>query len=263
MPTSDDPRAHDIRAVVFDWRGTLVCELTPSQWVREALRRLGRDHDDLAVASVLRSIHTPELLTRLRSPLGNTSAERHRDTYYGVFVAAGLDDELAEELWAVESDPAYNPFAVDAARTLSALAEHGCAIGVLSNIHFDIRPVFDRAGLLDHVDSFVLSCERGVQKPDPAIFRLALDELGAGAEHTLMVGDRPSRDGVAVDVGMPTLLVPPLNDPARSSLHLVTMTVGAYRQHPPARHGDGRRGHGRAHGDHRGHGEHREHVALV
>ena len=47
---------------------------------------------------------------------------------------------------------------------------HGCAIGVLSNIHVDIRPTFSRVGLDTFVDVFVLSGERGVQKPDHAIF---------------------------------------------------------------------------------------------
>ncbi|MET7771487.1 HAD family hydrolase [Nocardia sp. NPDC005366] len=235
MPTSNGSRAHDIRAVVFDWRGTLVSELTPVGWVREALRRVGRDYDDHAVTTVLRAIQTPESLRRMRSPQGNTSAERHRDTYYGVFTAAGLDSELADELWAVESDPAYNRFAVDAAETFASLAKRGCKIGVLSNIHFDIRPVFERARLLDSVDAFVLSCEHGIQKPDPAIFHLALEELGTGPECTLMVGDRPSRDGVAVDIGMSTLLVPTLLDHERRRLHLVTSTVGAHREHRGAR----------------------------
>jgi len=103
---------------------------------------------------------------------------------------------------------------------------HGCAIGVLSNIHVDIRPTFSQAGLDTFVDAFVLSGERGVQKPDPAIFELMLELLGTPAAHTLMVGDRASRDGVTVQVGMPTLLVPPLTDPHQRRLHIVTRAAG-------------------------------------
>ena len=34
----------------------------------------------------------------------------------------------------------------------------------------------------------------GVEKPDPAIFRIALDRLGADAEGAVYVGDLPSVD---------------------------------------------------------------------
>jgi FMN phosphatase YigB (HAD superfamily) len=219
-----------IRAVVFDWRGTLVSELTPQGWAREALRRVGRRCDDRAARGLLREIRAAAgEPNRLQSPQGNISAERHRETYYAVFADAGLDDELADALFAVDSDASYNIFAVDAAWTLAALAERNCRIGVLSNIHFDIRPTFEAAGLLDSIDTFVLSGEQGIQKPDPAIFRRALELLGTDAGETLMVGDRASRDGVAVEVGMPTLLVPALTDPRQRRLHMVTDAVGVTR----------------------------------
>jgi len=221
-------RTERIRAVVFDWRGTLVSELTPEGWVREALRRTGRDDGDRAVIAVLGSIRTAAgRPNRLQSPRGNTSYVMHRQTYYSVFTDAGLGDELSDALFDVDSDPGYNHFAADTADTFGVLVENGCKIGILSNIHFDIRPAFAAAGLLDSIDAFVLSGEQGIQKPDPAIFRLALDRLGVRAEHTLMVGDRPSRDGVAVEVGIPTLLVPQLIDPEQRRLHLVTNTVSA------------------------------------
>ncbi|RJO77231.1 HAD family hydrolase [Nocardia panacis] len=215
-----------MRAVVFDWRGTLVSELTPRGWASEALRRAGRAHHPAAADALLARIRAAAgQPNRLQSPQGNTSAARHRQTYYEVFAAARLDTEVADALFAVDSDPTYNDFAADAAEAIAMLRENGCKIGVLSNIHFDVRPCFDRAGLLDAIDAFALSGEEGMQKPDPAIFRLILTRLGTRAGATLMVGDRPSRDGVAVEVGMPTLLVPPLTDPGVRQLHLVTSAV--------------------------------------
>ncbi|MEU4741190.1 HAD-IA family hydrolase [Actinosynnema sp. NPDC023658] len=204
--------ADRLRAVIFDWRGTLVLTPTFRGWVAEALRRIGRDADRAAdVASTLDP-------ARLDVPGVDADAELHRRTYYDGFRAAGLDDELADSLYAVESDPAFNPFAADAGPTLRGLHERGVRIGVLSDIHFDIRPAF---GDLP-VDSFVLSFEHGVVKPDPAIFRIALDELGTAPGETLMVGDRATHDGAGVDLGMPTLLVPPLQDVDNTRLHLVT-----------------------------------------
>ncbi|WP_433263142.1 HAD family hydrolase [Actinosynnema sp. CS-041913] len=201
-----------MRAVVFDWRGTPVLAPTFRGWVAEALKRVGRD------TSTAGDIVALLAENRLDVPGVDADAALHRETCYRMFADAGLDAELADSLYAVESDPAFNPFATDAARTLATLRDNGIRIGVLSDIHFDIRPAFD--GL--PVDSFVLSFEHGVVKPDLTIFRIALAELGTSPEETLMVGDRATHDGAGVDVGMPTLLVPPLADVADTRLHLVT-----------------------------------------
>ncbi|MFE2753217.1 HAD family hydrolase [Actinosynnema sp. NPDC059335] len=204
--------ADRLRAVIFDWRGTLVLAPTFRRWVAEALRRIGRAADGAPeVAAALAR-------ARLDVPGVDADADLHRRTSYAAFRDAGLDAELADSLYAVDRDPAFTPFAVDAAPTLRALHAHGVRIGVLSDIHFDLRPAF--ADL--PVDSFVLSFEHGVVKPDPAIFRIALDELGAAPAATLMVGDRATHDGAGVAAGMPTLLVPPLMDVRDARLHLVT-----------------------------------------
>ena len=205
-----------LRAVIFDWRGTLVLTPTFRGWVTEALRRIGRDTAQAAdVAAALDP-------ARMDAPGVDADADLHRAAYYEAFRTAGLDDELADSLYAVESDPAFNPFAVDAGPTLRELRDAGMRIGVLSDIHFDIRPAFDDLP----VDSFVLSFEHGVVKPDPAIFHLALRELGTAPGETLMVGDRSTHDGAGVEVGLPTLLVPPLHDVDDARLHLVTNLLG-------------------------------------
>ena len=218
----DDPQG-----VVFDWRGTLVTTLAPEEWVRAALRRLGRDDRAEAAARIWAAIaEAAGEPDRLDAPGVDSDVAAHRDAYHGAFADAGLDAELADALYAVESDPAYNPFAVDAAPVLRAVARHGVRIAVLSDIHFDLRPAFAAAGLAEVVDAFVLSFEHRVQKPDPRIFRLALDKLGTEADRTLMVGDRAGPDGGALDVGMPTLLLPPLTDVRQRRLGLAARALG-------------------------------------
>ena len=82
----------------------------------------------------------------------------------------------------------------------------------MSDIHFDLRPEFVAAGLGDLMDSFVLSFELGVQKPDPDIFRIAARSLALDPDQLLMVGDRASHDGGAAALGITTLLLPSLPD---------------------------------------------------
>jgi HAD superfamily hydrolase (TIGR01509 family) len=212
-------------AVLFDWRGTLVTTLTEEQWVREALTRLGRDTgraDDVVAA--IAAANGPE--DRLDGPGVDSDAALHRRTYLQVFADAGLDDVLAAALYAVESDLSLNPFADDVAETMTALRRRGVRIGVLSDLHVDLRPAFRAAGLADLVDALTLSFEQGCQKPDPRIFRAALDGLGVAAEDTLMVGDRAAKDGAAVELGMTVLLLPPLRSVSERRLHRVLALAG-------------------------------------
>lgn len=97
---------------------------------------------------------------------------------------------------------------------------------MISDIHFDIRPAFDSARLLSLIDSFVLSCEHGVQKPQPEIFQIAPHALELRATDVIMVGDRAAYDGAAVGLGMVTLLLPPLRSTSDRRLHLVTALLG-------------------------------------
>ncbi len=138
-----------------------------------------------------------------------------------VFAEAGLDPTLAHALYDVESDASYNPFADDAARVLSSIRTRGLRTAIISDIHFDLRPAFTRAGLDGLVDLFVLSFEHAVQKPEHAMFEIALDGLGLTAPQVLMVGDRPTYDGAAVELGIVTLLLPPLTSVKQRRLHLV------------------------------------------
>jgi HAD superfamily hydrolase (TIGR01549 family) len=156
----------------------------------------------------------------------DTDPARHRDAYFQVFRDAEIDQDLARELYAVESDPNYNPFAQYVGPALQTIKNSGVRIVVLSDIHVDIRSAFERAGLLSLIDLFVLSFEHGVQKPRPEMFQLALEGLNLPASQVLMVGDRAAHDGAAVGEGMVTLLLPALRSITDCRLHLVTALLG-------------------------------------
>ena len=212
----------NFRAVIFDWRGTLVTTLTWSDWARHALHAVGRDSSDeqvRALVAALRSVDGIE--DRLDCPGIDADADVHRQIYFEVFNDAGLDDDLARALYEVESDPSFNHFAQDAEATLRELQRRGIRVALASDIHFDVRPAFAAAGLSGLVDVFTLSFEHGVQKPDPLMFTWTLQALGCEPAETLMVGDRPGPDGAAVLQGITTLLLPPLADERHQRLHHV------------------------------------------
>jgi HAD superfamily hydrolase (TIGR01509 family) len=210
-----------VRGVLFDWRGTLVVSPTVDRWAGEALHRLGSPDDPAAVACRL-----ADVAGELDGPGVDTDAVLHRDTYLRVLAGLGLDEALVAALYEVECDAAWNVFAEDAAEVLHALRDAGLRIGVVSDIHVDIRPAFAAAGLEDVVDVFTLSFEQGVQKPDPAMFTRTLAALGLAPHEALMVGDRSRPDGAAVELGIATLLLPPLEQASERRLHHVLALCG-------------------------------------
>ncbi|WP_114854700.1 HAD family hydrolase [Brachybacterium sp. YJGR34] len=218
--------ASTFRGVLLDWRGTLVVAPTDRWLVETALRRLGRCADSEVVEHVLGSLRGADR-TRVDSSQIDTDVTAHRVAYAEWFRAAGLDGELSAALYAAESDVALNEFAHDVGPLLQELASAGVRIGILSDIHVDLRPVFavhqlpDGRPWSDVVHTWTLSFEAGAAKPDPAIFRAALEGMGMPASDVLMVGDRGGWDGAAVDVGMTALVLPPLTDAADERLHRV------------------------------------------
>jgi len=199
-----------IRGVLFDWRGTLVADPPDEWWVAKALQRLGRDRAD--APAVVEALDAASQIPAVAEQMHNLdcSASNHRTATMLWFRAAGLDDEFAAALYTLDFEAENHPFFPDVGDTLRALHARGIATSVVSDIHFDLRPEFEAAGLGHLIDSFVLSFERGVQKPEAEIFRIAADSLALPPDELLMVGDRASHDGGAVAVGITTLLVPPL-----------------------------------------------------
>ncbi len=147
----------------------------------------GRDHEggwfglmrELLVLSGLGPERAQALLPALR--------RAHDELYFWRKVPAGLPDALG--------------------RARAA----GLRLGVVSNSEGRLRSVLQRLGLLDYFEQVVDSAIEGVEKPAPAIFRLALQRMGVPAARALYAGDVPEVDvGGARRAGMHAVLVDPL-----------------------------------------------------
>jgi putative hydrolase of the HAD superfamily len=77
---------------------------------------------------------------------------------------------------------------------LARLREGGARLAVVSNWDVSLHDVLERTALRPLVDAVAISAELGVAKPDPAIFRAALERLGAPADGALHVGDSLEHD---------------------------------------------------------------------
>jgi putative hydrolase of the HAD superfamily len=98
--------------------------------------------------------------------------------------------------------PAAN---VDAIR---ALKRAGLKVGLVSNADAMEIAAWPSCPMADIFDAEVFSCDVGLAKPDPAIYRVCLDMLGLQAGECMFVGDGGSNELVgAREVGLKTVFV--------------------------------------------------------
>lgn len=96
------------------------------------------------------------------------------------------------------------------APALARLREHGLLLGVVSNSDGRVEDALQAAGLRDWFDVVVDSSVAGVEKPDPRIFQVALEQLGVAAGDALYVGDVHEVDVAGAQAaGMAAALVGP------------------------------------------------------
>jgi putative hydrolase of the HAD superfamily len=88
--------------------------------------------------------------------------------------------------------------------TLIHLKAQGYHLGVISNgLTIKQYEKLVRLGLHHFFHSVITSQEAGVEKPDSAIFELAMDKMGCKAENSVMVGNSFNDDILgAIDSGM-------------------------------------------------------------
>ena len=85
-------------------------------------------------------------------------------------------------------------------------------IGVISNNSAFTEDLVERDGILEYVDSLILSHKVGYMKPDERIYHLCLKELGVSPEQVTMVGDQLEKDVLfPISLGMRGILFDPDN----------------------------------------------------
>jgi 2-haloacid dehalogenase len=177
----------DIGNVLFDWNPRFLYERLID--------------DDRALDAFLRDVATKDWHFQHDAgrPFAETSAE-----------LAALHPQHADLIAAW--GPRFNEQLGDMLPGMRALVDDLHARGVplyaITNFSGEFWPPFrDReAALFDRFRGIVVSGDEDLTKPDPAIYRLALDRFGIAAEDAVFVDDRADNVAAADAVGIRGLL---------------------------------------------------------
>lgn len=107
----------------------------------------------------------------------------------GVEQNAGTDAALAELRAYHKAENLWEHVEPDIVPALAALRARGLTLAVVSNANGRLRHLFDRLDLTRWFDHVLDSHEWGVEKPDPRLFQLALEQVCGDARRTIHVGD--------------------------------------------------------------------------
>ncbi len=96
----------------------------------------------------------------------------------------------------------------DTERTLRAVKALGLGTGLVTNCNGEVPNHWPKTPYAAYIDAPVFSSRVGLVKPDPRIFRLALDQLGATPTDCLYVGDGGSNElAASTALGMTAVMV--------------------------------------------------------
>lgn len=164
-----------IKAVFFDLGGVIV--RTEFQAPRQQLAdRLGIDYDDLnklifdsdssvraSTGEISSEEHWISVIQRLKRP--DTERQTIRDEFFAGDI---VDRTLLEYIRSLR--PAYKT-------------------GLISNAWGDLRDFIVREKFDDAFDKMIISAEVGAMKPEPRIFRIALEQFGVSPKEAVFVDD--------------------------------------------------------------------------
>jgi HAD superfamily hydrolase (TIGR01509 family) len=188
-------------AVMLDLYDTIVW----SDWFRL------RDAIAARIGDEMEATRLQEAFERTRPARGVGRFDDVQGDMAAVVEAAGVayDAALVEEL--VEIERAHLEQGIhlydDVLPVLSSLREREVKTALVSNCSHSSRPVVERLGLDTAFDTVILSFEVRAMKPDPAIYRAAIERLGVPSERVLFIDDQATYCDGATAIGLDARLI--------------------------------------------------------
>jgi putative hydrolase of the HAD superfamily len=189
----------NIRAVLFDADGVLYYRKDKNREYRKIMKEF-----NLQIAEFPEN--KKEHYRRMAS-IGLITFDEYKQK---VLELMGVKDpaQIARGIQIANEESENVSFFNDSRKTLEKLKSKNVYLGIVTDtahpLHVKINKL-ERGGLGDLWDTIIASREVGVQKPDPKIYQLALQQLGVPPEEAVFVGHKAIELEGAKHVGMQTI----------------------------------------------------------
>jgi putative hydrolase of the HAD superfamily len=187
-------KPEEVETVLLDAGGVLLD--LDYHYLARLLEARGRDVD-IDALSRAESLARTEMQSRVKK--GERVSELWRDYFHIILAKVGTPLEshepIIETLWeAHERIGLWTAPIPGAVETVKVLKEKGFRLAVVSNAEGQVERDLTLAGFDGLFETVVDSHIVGVEKPDPAIFGIALERLDTRAEGAVYLGDVPAID---------------------------------------------------------------------
>ncbi len=205
----------NIKAIFFDAADTLF-------YIKEGLgktyaapaRKYGIDPDPQELRNAF-SKHFPSAPPLAFGGVSNSERKAlEKEWWYQVVIKVyndvGMFDEFDnyfDDLFEVFRTTAWKIFP-ETNQVLKEIRKHGYKVVVVSNFDSRVYDVCGSLGIIEHFDDFIISSETGYAKPDPEIYKFALQRNNLKPEQCIFIGDNYINDYSAPkNLGMNALLL--------------------------------------------------------
>jgi putative hydrolase of the HAD superfamily len=205
-----------IKAVFFDLYQTLV-RYQPSQEELEAkaLKSFGYDVSPEKLRHPVLTANEYIYQQIAKKPLSQRSREETMALYVEyqriVLKEVGLkaDEKVVMGLLGMMQQEKMDLVLFDdVLQALDELKKRGLKLGLISNIEKDMSATLEKLGLSARLDIVVTSQDAGFTKPQPEIFRYALEKSGIKPDEAVYVGDQYQVDVIGAEgAGMEGILL--------------------------------------------------------
>jgi HAD superfamily hydrolase (TIGR01549 family) len=174
--------AAGVRWLFFDLGNTLISEDAATEF------RIGQ------LVNCLESHGRRCSVEEVRSALRQASAEFAPRLITAAIAKLTDDPELRRFIEANARYPKELESPYDGAEQVLRMLSSRYRIGVIANQAAGTEERLAKWGLMPLISICLSSAELGLEKPDPAIFRLALSQAECAPAETVMIGDRTDND---------------------------------------------------------------------
>lgn len=177
-----------IKTIIFDWGGVLIKHPVEDLFEYTSIN-LGADKEQIE-----------NVFSRYAGRLerGQISLS---DFAKSASNSLGLEESFPENLWGDALRAVIRPIE-GMLELVASVKQAGYSTGFLSNTEKPAKKLYEELGYSGYFDFAVLSCDEGYAKPEPEIYKIAIERAGNEASEIIFIDDKEENIAAANAAGI-------------------------------------------------------------